>query len=511
MQDDGDGTERTMMTNRQDGPPTQPGHVTTGSPHLRAGASITRSPAEALEPQRAPAAPRGRRIPRQRFVKVGRAIGVLNGVVTFLLMMMLGLGAMYYVARSLFDRPGPLTASKVVVIPQGKGLNDIAEMLEKEDVILDRRVFTTAHLWFKFTRGLFGGRMPVLKAGEYEVKKSASVRQVFDTLIDGKSILYKITAAEGLTSHQILQKLAESQDLTGDVPKVPPEGSLLPDTYKFSRGMSRVELIERMQAEQQKVLRGLWEKRVQGLPFKTPEEALIMASIVEKETGRADERDRVAAVFINRLRQRMRLQSDPTIVYGVTLGQGALGRGILRSEIDAKTPYNTYQIDGLPPTPICNPGRSALEATLNPAKTDDLYFVANGQGGHVFAKTLAEHNRNVAAYRAHERATAAAAAAAASSAATAPAGPQPAATLAPVAAPAGAQAPAAKTAPPLPPSRAPAAAAPKARPAPPAATPAAAVPSPGTAVKTPTPAEGEVPLPTRKPKPPAQLPAPAQQ
>ena len=481
-----------MIARRPDGGPgPRHGQTTTGygAAQIRSGVAMTRSPAEALEPQRVPAAPRGRRIPRQRFVRTGKAIGLLNGVVTFLLMTMLGLGAMYYVARSLFDRPGPLTASKVVVISQGKGLNDIAEMLEKEEVIQDRRIFTTAHLWFKATRGVLGGKMPVLKAGEYEVRKGASVRQVFDTLIDGKSILYKVTAAEGLTSHQILQKLTESSDLTGDVPSVPPEGSLLPDTYKFSRGMSRQELIERMQVEQQKVLKGLWEKRAQGLPFKTPEEALIMASIIEKETGRADERDRVAAVFVNRLRQRMRLQSDPTIVYGVTLGQGALGRGILRSEIDARTPYNTYQIDGLPPTPICNPGRSALEATLNPAKTDELYFVANGQGGHVFAKSLAEHNRNVAAYRTIERNAAAAAAAAATGPAAAPApSPQPGGT-APQAASAG-KAPAPLQ---LPARAAPGPGSPKARPA---AAPADA----GTAA-APAAAASDVPLPTRKPKP----------
>jgi UPF0755 protein len=498
MQDETDRTERTMLAHRQPGPPQQhPGQpgsqqqaqpgphrggppnvpgmgASGGAPVLRSSAGLTRSPAEALEPQRAPAAPRGRRIPKQRFVRVGRAIGVLNGIVTFLLMAMVGLGALYFVTRSLFDRPGPLTASKVVVISQGKGLNDIAEMLEKEEVIADRRVFTTAHLWFKSTRSVFGGKQPVLKAGEYEVKKSASVRQVLDTLIDGKSILYKVTVAEGLTSFQILQKLAESQDLTGEVPKVPPEGSLLPDTYKFSRGMSRQELLDRMQAEQQKVLKGLWEKRQQGLPYKTPEEALIMASIIEKETGRADERDRVSAVFTNRLRQRMRLQSDPTIVYGVTLGQGPLGRGILRSEIDTKTAYNTYQIDGLPPTPICNPGRSALEATLNPAKTDELYFVANGQGGHVFAKTLAEHNRNVAAYRATERAAAAAASA------VAPVAPAPVAVQA---APAPAQ-------PKAVPARASAAGgAQKAKPVAPPAEPAPAAVQPA-----------EAPLPTRKPK-----------
>ena len=281
------------------------------------------------------------------------------------------------------------------------------------------------------------------------------------------------------------------------MPKVPAEGSLLPDTYKFSRGMSRQELIERMQAEQHKVLRQLWEKREQGLPFKTQEEALIMASIIEKETGRADERDRVAAVFVNRLRQRMRLQSDPTIVYGVTMGQGPLGRGILRSEIDTKTAFNTYQIDGLPPTPICNPGRSALEATLNPAKTDELYFVANGQGGHVFAKTLAEHNRNVAAYRAHERATAAGAAAA--PAAGTPA-PQP---VTPSVQPASVAPAAGKAAPALPPARTQAAPiVPKAR----ANTPASSPPANGTApaatqpVSAPSAAQGEVPLPTRKPK-----------
>ena len=483
MQDERDRTENTMIAPRPGGAPTDPARraypdPSAGGPPLRPGMVMPRSPSEALEPQRAPAAPKGRRIPRQRFVRVGRALGALNALVTFLLMSMVGVGALYYVTRALFDRPGPLTASKVVVISPGKGLNDIADMLEKEEVIADRRVFTTAHLWFKSTRGIFGGKQPILKAGEYEVKKGASVRQVLDTLIDGKSILYKVTVAEGLTSYQIVQKLAESTDLTGDLPKPPPEGSLLPDTYKFSRGMSRQELIERMQAEQQKVLRSLWEKRAQGLPYKTADEALIMASIIEKETGRADERDRVAAVFTNRLRQRMRLQSDPTIVYGVTQGQGALGRGILRSEIDTRTPYNTYQIDGLPPTPICNPGRSALEATLNPAKTDDLYFVANGGGGHVFAKTLAEHNRNVAAYRATERA----AAAVAPAPATAPPTPG--------------------QVPPLPKATGPARAGsqpivPKGKPA---TTPTSASPGSGAGAGT-APADADVPLPTRKPKP----------
>ena len=512
MHDDSDPTERTMIARRPQSPNQAPQPPYAGAPHpgghhpggmpvalgspgatlppgLAGGAGMPRSPAEALEPQRAPAPPKGRRIPRQRFRRIGRAMRVLNGVVTFALMAMVGLGAMYYVARTLFDRPGPLAQAKVVVIPQGKGLNDIAEMLEKEEVIHDRRVFTTGHLWFKTTRGLLGGKVPLLKAGEYEIRKGASVRQVLDTLIDGKSILYKLTVAEGLTSFQMAQKVAESQDLTGDIATVPPEGSLLPDTYKFSRGMSRQELLDRMHAEQARVLKSLWEKRQPGLPFKSPEEALIMASIIEKETGRADERDRVAAVFVNRLRQKMRLQSDPTIVYGLTQGAGALGRGILRSEIDQKTPYNTYQIDGLPPTPICNPGRSALEATLNPAKTDELYFVANGQGGHVFARTLAEHNRNVAAFRVTERAAAAAASAAAAPAAEAAPTPTP---VTPAVAP---QAPKGPTAP-----AAAKAAAPAVKPA---AKPAAAAPKPAQPAQS-APAQAstaaDVPLPVRKPQ-----------
>jgi UPF0755 protein len=242
-----------------------------------------------------------------------------------------------------------------------------------------------------------------MKAGEYEIKKAASMRDVLDALTEGKSILYRITVAEGMTSYQVVERLNANTELTGTIAEVPPEGSLQPDTYKFSRGMSRQDLIERMQAQQRNTLQALWEGRAQGLPVTTPQEALILASIVEKETGRSDERNRVAAVFVNRMRQRMRLQSDPTIVYGVTGGKGALGRGILRSEIEQKTPYNTYQIDGLPPTPICNPGRAAIEATLNPAKTDELYFVANGKGGHVFARTLAEHNKNVASWRKVER------------------------------------------------------------------------------------------------------------
>jgi UPF0755 protein len=191
--------------------------------------------------------------------------------------------------------------------------------------------------------------------------------------------------------------------LTGEVNETPREGTLLPDTWKFERGMTRQELINRMQRAQREVLNQVWARRTPDLPIKTPQELVILASIVEKETGRADERTRVAGVFINRLAKRMKLQSDPTIVYGLVGGQGTLGRGILRSEIEKATPYNTYVIEGLPPGPIANPGRAALEAVANPSRTKDLYFVADGTGGHVFADTLDGHNRNVARWRQVEK------------------------------------------------------------------------------------------------------------
>jgi UPF0755 protein len=390
MQYDSDAIERTQVAQRA------PAEAAAGQ--LVRTIEPPRSPAEALEPQRAPAAPR-RRIPRERFKRAGKVAGFLNGALTLILMLALLGGGAFYGIKTMFDQPGPLGHATVLAIPKGEGANAIATRLEREGIVDDSRVFMAAVLWF--------GVKDKLKAGEYEIKKGASMRSVLNTLMEGKAILYKVTIAEGLTSQQIVEKLNEAPDLTGTVQAIPPEGSLLPDTYKFAKGLSRQELIDRMQSEQQKFVRTLWEKRAQGVPVKTPEEAVILASIIEKETGRADERDRVAAVFVNRLRSRMRLQSDPTIIYGLVGGKGSLGRGILRSEIDQRTAYNTYQIDGLPPTPICNPGRSAIEATLNPAKSDDLYFVANGSGGHAFARTLEEHNRNVAQWRRIEKEAAA--------------------------------------------------------------------------------------------------------
>lgn len=349
-----------------------------------------RSPAETLEPERAPEPPvrRKRRKPHPVLV-------VMNGVMTLAVVAMLCLGALIYFAKVKFDEPGPLQNATVVAIPKGEGINAIADRLEREGIISDRRIFVASVLYFQAQQKL--------KAGEYEIRRGASMREVLDQLVRGKSILYKVTIPEGLTSEQAVERLNAEELLTGEIGEIPPEGSLMPDTYKFSRGMTRQEMIERMQAEQKKFVLNLWENRAPDLPFKTIDEAITLASIVEKETSRADERARIAGVFINRLRKKMRLQSDPTIIYGLVGGKGTLGRGITREELNRPTPYNTYTIDGLPPGPIANPGRAAIEAVLNPAKTKDLYFVADGTGGHAFAPTLAAHNRNVARWREIER------------------------------------------------------------------------------------------------------------
>ena len=243
---------------------------------------------------------------------------------------------------------------------------------------------------------------PNLRAGEFEIAPGASVIEALATLRDGKPLLRFVTIPEGRTTAQALRLLEAAPVLTGAVTLTPGEGALLPETYAYERGEARDAVLTRMIAAHEEALAELWPNRADDLPFDTPEEAVILASIVEKETALAEERPRVASVFVNRLRRGMRLQSDPTIIYGLTGGE-PLGRGIRRSELRGETPYNTYVIRGLPPTPIANPGRASLEAVLNPPDTDDLYFVADGTGGHAFAGSLAEHNRNVAAWRKIER------------------------------------------------------------------------------------------------------------
>ncbi|MGO8780124.1 MAG: endolytic transglycosylase MltG [Rhodomicrobium sp.] len=352
---------------------------------------LPRSPSEALEPERAPEPPRGSRQRPQHPLVV-----FLNRFITFLLIILICVGGLFYVVRRQFDQPGPLAYPTVFVVPHNEGGTAIARRLEAEGIINDRWTFIIASRYFKVHNKI--------KAGEYNIKAYASLRDVLDTLVEGKSILSSISIPEGLTSYQIVERLKANPDLAGDVQEVPPEGSLLPDTYRFAKGTSREELIRRMQGEQKKFLEGLWATRSRELQSAKPEDVVNIAAIVEKEASHADERPRVAAVYWNRLKKGMPLQADPTIIYGASEGKGTLGRPIQKTELeDEDNPYNTYKNKGLPPTPIANPGRAAIEAALNPAKTSELYFVADGTGGHAFADNYAEHQKNVAKWRRIEK------------------------------------------------------------------------------------------------------------
>jgi UPF0755 protein len=357
-----------------------------------------RSPSEALEPGRAPQRPRGMRDRRQSRAVPG-IVRLVSGVMTLLLVMMLSAGGLMLFLNHLSDRPGPLTAAQTVVIPKGASSNDIAERLEREGVISSHWAFMINYL----AQNRFGRKETVLKHGEYLFKQGASIREVMDILSEGKSVLYKVTVPEGLTSQQIVERLNGEENLTGEVTPIPTEGTILPETYSIEKGMSRQELVESMQAKHRQVLEQAWEKRDPAIPLKSAEEAVVLASIIEKETGRADERERIAGVFTNRLLKSMPLQSDPTILYGLYGGAVQWGKPILQSEKETKNAHNTYQIKALPPTPICNPGRAAIEAALHPEKSGNLFFVADGNGGHIFSDTLKEHNAAVATWRKVEK------------------------------------------------------------------------------------------------------------
>jgi UPF0755 protein len=319
----------------------------------------------------------------------------MSGLLSFLLVAVVAGIFGLISARHVLNEPGPLRADKIVFLPPGSDTPEMLAQLEREGVI-DNPLLLNAALFVENKRG-------ALKAGEYMFKQAVSLQEVMDELIGGRQLLHAVTIPEGLTSEQIAQRLRESDILAGDIVETPKEGALLPETYKVARGYSRTKLLVKMQEDQRKLIDQIWARRARDLPFRTPFELVTLASIVEKETGKAEERPHVAAVFVNRLRKGMRLQSDPTIVYGLVGGKATLGRGILRSELDKYTPYNTYMVDGLPPGPIANPGRAALEAAANPASSADLYFVADGTGGHVFAETLDQHNRNVQRWRHIER------------------------------------------------------------------------------------------------------------
>jgi UPF0755 protein len=349
-----------------------------------------RSPRAALEPEQVPPPPRRSERARNPFVVVG------NAIITILILLMIGAGVSYYYGKQILESAGPLTEDRIVNIPARAGKRDISDVLQKEGVI-------NVNPW------IFIGSVYALKAssdlkpGEYLFQKNASLRDVIGTIVEGKVVQHAITIPEGLTSEQIVARLSDNDIFAGGVREIPREGTLLPETYKFPRGATREQVIQRMQQTQKRVLAEIWERRNPDIPIKSPEQLVTLASIVEKETGRADERSRVAAVFTNRLRQKIKLQSDPTIIYGMVGGKGTLGRPIRRSEITQPSPYNTYVIEGLPPGPISNPGRASLEATANPARTRDLFFVADGTGGHSFTETYDAHQKNVAKLRAMEK------------------------------------------------------------------------------------------------------------
>ncbi len=303
------------------------------------------------------------------------------------------------VAKREFSAPGPLQEEVIVVLPKGAALKDTSRLLALHGAI--GREFGQELLFRLGARYRREDR--AIRYGEYLIPAGVSMEEVLALLVSGETIEHKVTVAEGLTSYQIVEILRASEILTGEIAEVPPEGSLAPNTYFIQRNQSRGDVLKRMAEAQAAVLAEAWEKRADGLPLASPEEVLVLASIVEKETGMAGERARVASVFVNRLKRGIMLQSDPTVVYGITEGKGPLGRGLRRSELDRATPYNTYVIAGLPPTPIAAPGREAIMAVVNPEETDFLYFVADGSGGHVFARTLREHNRNVAAWRKIEK------------------------------------------------------------------------------------------------------------
>ncbi len=329
---------------------------------------------------------------------------VAANVLTLLIVALLAIAIAIGKGREDVKEAGPAQEPRIVVIERGATLDEAAAALSQAGVLPERTVWglLEGEQLFKVLARA-EGRARALKAGEYRVPPRASVEEILDLVTSGRSIQFAVTVPEGLTSWEVVQLLRSVDVLTGEIAEIPPEGSLAPDTYFVDRGTARLELLARMSAAQEAILAEAWEARAEGLPIDTAEEALILASIIEKETGVAEERGTVASVFVNRLRRGMRLETDPTVIYGITNGEGPLGRGLRRSELVRETPYNTYRIDGLPPTPIANPGRASIEAAVNPPDTPYYFFVADGTGGHAFAETLTEHNANVREWRRIER------------------------------------------------------------------------------------------------------------
>jgi UPF0755 protein len=355
------------------------------------GPIVPKTASEALRPEVGTPPPSRSRASRSQIVVF------MNFFFSLIMLVILAGGLALYFGRQAFNEPGPSANGDTFMVKQNSGVQDIADQLERRGLISDARVFSLGVRAY--------GNGSALKAGEYAIKPQASMRDIMDLLKSGKSVMYSLTIPEGLTVEQALERIAAQDALSGDMPKTAPaEGSLATDTLRFTRGATRQQMVDKLLADQKKLVEDVWQRRAPDLPLASIDDFVTLASIVEKETGRGDERSRVAAVFLNRLAKGMRLQSDPTIIYGLFGGKGKpADRPIYQSDIQKPTPYNTYLINGLPPTPIANPGRAALEAVANPSKTDDLYFVADGTGGHVFASTLEEHNQNVARYRALQK------------------------------------------------------------------------------------------------------------
>jgi UPF0755 protein len=336
---------------------------------------------------RRPSPSSGLPLTRRLAITAGSGLATLG---VFLMVMALA-GVWFY------QGPGPAAhgdAPANVVLRPGASVPEIASTLKRQGAISSTTLFLVA--------AQITGAARHLKAGEYDFAPHASMASVMGMIRRGEVVHHMVTIPEGLTSEAAVDVLDNSGVLTGSAP-IPPEGAILPETYEVRRGEDRAAVLQRMMDARDELLAGLWAQRRPDLPLASPEEAVILASIVEKETALASERPRVAAVFINRLQKGMKLESDPTVIYGLTRGV-PLGHGIRQSELASATPYNTYLIAGLPPTPICNPGRASLAAVLDAPRTDELYFVADGTGGHAFASTLAQHQINVARWRSIEHA-----------------------------------------------------------------------------------------------------------
>ncbi len=374
---------------------------------------------------------------------------VASNALTLFIVVLVGMAALVAWGRNEFFAAGPLNDAICLEVERGASLAAVSRNLEERGAISDARIFRIG--------AEYSDRAGDLKFGSYMVPAAASMSEVLEAITatgrstcgrdlnfrigvtkadvvlseldlttnsyaevarfdagvdplppeyldvsDDPALVFRVTVAEGVTSWQIVDALKKADFLQGALETVPPEGSLAPGGYEVERGTERGAIIAEMTERQSAILAEAWEGRVEGLPYDTPQEALVMASIIEKETSLPEERGRVASVFVNRMQQGMRLQTDPTVIYGITKGEGVLGRGLRQSELRRETPYNTYVIDGLPPTPIANPGAEAIKAAMNPDTTDFLFFVADGTGGHAFAVTLDEHNENVARWRAIE-------------------------------------------------------------------------------------------------------------